>query len=406
MRRLRPILCALCLALLVPLLVHARRALPVDTAPLVAEKYAGWSGVLRLWVFEGWPCGAGSVSPWLSDCVARFERRHAGVYVQPTYVDAGALASMNDSGISRPDMILFPPGVLEAPTGLTPLAIPNNVREALASTGVGNGVAYAVPVALGGYAWAINTALLAELPASWHDIDSTMVAPEPEPWRRWDAALLALCAAQRPNTETAQSDDGPGLDFGLVPADTPAPTPTPTANATQPCRLPDGFAFDASAWRRFVNGEAAAVPVTQREVRRLQALSAQGKGPEWRLAGDCAFTDQLLSLAIPEKPDGDPRVPLCDAFIRWLLSDECQGELCRASAFGVTDAPSGYSPGDPLNRMDAALRSDGLVAPNAFDTAWPETASDIVRKTLAGEVDPGQSWAALVARLRQYPNIR
>ena len=367
MRRLRPILCALCLILLVPLLVVARRTLPVDTAPLVAEKYAGWSGVLRLWVFEGWPCGAGSVSPWLNDCVARFERRHAGVYVQPAHVDAGAIAAMSDSGIARPDMILFPPGVLDAPTGLLPLDPPGHIRKTLCSVGVVGGVAYAVPVAVGGYMWAINTALIDDLPADWRDTDAVLAAPEPEPWRRWDAALQALCAAQRPDATPTQSDDDPGLDFGLAPVDTPAPTPAPTADAdAQPCHLPDGFTFDANAFRRFVNGEAAAMPVTQREVCRLAALSAQGKGPDWRLAGGCAFTDQLLCLAIPEKPDGDPRLPLCVDFMRWLLSDECQGRLNLASAFGATDAPSGYTPGDPLYRMDAALRAAGLAAPNVF----------------------------------------
>ena len=96
------------------------------------------------------------------------------------------------------------------------------------------------------------------------------------------------------------------------------------------------------------------------------ALYAQGKGPDWRLAGGCAFTDQLLCLALPEKPDNDPRLPLCGDFTRWLLSDECQGKLSLASAFSVTDAPSGYYPGDPLYQMDAALRSAGLVAPNVF----------------------------------------
>ena len=44
MRKLRPMLYLLCLLLLIPALVKARQILPMDTRPLVAEKYAGWSG--------------------------------------------------------------------------------------------------------------------------------------------------------------------------------------------------------------------------------------------------------------------------------------------------------------------------------------------------------------------------
>jgi hypothetical protein len=92
MRKLRAALCLSCLMLLIPALMQAHRILPLDTRPLVSEKYAGWSGVLSLWIFEGWPCGNGSIAPWLNQCVASFEKAHPGVYVQPQYVDAGAIA--------------------------------------------------------------------------------------------------------------------------------------------------------------------------------------------------------------------------------------------------------------------------------------------------------------------------
>ena len=48
MGKLRVCLCLLCLLLLIPALLQARRILPLDTRPLVAEKYAGWTGVLNL----------------------------------------------------------------------------------------------------------------------------------------------------------------------------------------------------------------------------------------------------------------------------------------------------------------------------------------------------------------------
>ena len=139
MRKLRGALCLLSLLLLIPALLFARHILPIDTRPLVAEKYAGWSGVLNLWIHEGWSCGSGSISPWLNQCITGFERTHPGVYVQPQFVDDGAITSVNDSGIVPPDILLFPPNLLASPEGLLPLAAPENLRPALCRSGQWNG---------------------------------------------------------------------------------------------------------------------------------------------------------------------------------------------------------------------------------------------------------------------------
>lgn len=411
MRKLRIVLCALCLALLVPLLTYARQILPLDTRPLVAEKYAGWSGVLRLWMFEGWPCGSGSLSPWLNRCIARFEKRHPGVYVQPRAVDAGAIAALNDSGILPPDMILFPPGLLDSPEGLLPLERPASLRAALIGSGIWHGALYAVPVAMGGYAWAWNAALIDGIPDSWRDSDAALAVPAPEDWRHWDAALLALCSGRysmAPDGGGVEATLAPqGVDLGLVEAATPTPSasPAPNSAATLPRRLPESFQYDENAWRRFINAEAAAMPVTQREARRLQALSDQGKGPDWRLSpGDGAFTDQLLSLAIVNRTDAAPQQALCEEFLSWLLSEEAQGELHTVSAFGVTDAASGYEAGDPLAAMDAALRADTLRVPNSFDASWAEDASDIVREFISNSAEAPELWRRLGERLDKKAN--
>ncbi|MBR1822147.1 MAG: hypothetical protein IJ769_11085 [Clostridia bacterium] len=411
MRKPRSALCALCLALLVPLLIHAWHILPIDNAPLVAEKYAGWSGVLRLWVFEGWQSGAGSLSAWLNKCIARFEKRHPGVYVQPQTVEAGALSNLNDTGILPPDMLLFPPGVLDSPRGLLPLTAPDALRTELAHCGAWNGATYAVPVAMGGYIWAWNTALIDGIPGSWREIDAALAVPEAEPYRHWEAALLALCAgryAKTPAEVETQSDiELPGMDLGLTAPETPAPRSTPeVAGETLPCRLPADFSFDGDAWRRFINGEAAALPVTQREVRRLQALSDQGKGPDWRLsATGAAFTDQLQCLSVVSKPDADAQRQLCLEFLDCLLEDESQGALGQAGAFSVTGALSGYPSTDPLAQMEAVLRGTGLAAPNCFDMAWPKSAESIVRKFIDDAAESSALWQSFADQLTKNPNI-
>ena len=413
MRKLRIALCALCLALLVPLLIHARRALPVDTRPLVAEKYAGWSGVLRLWIFEGWPSGTDGISPWLNPCIARFEKAHPGVYVQPRFVDADAIATLNDSGILPPDMLLIPPGLLNSTKGLAALTAPEGLRPALAEAGASNGTTYAVPVALGGYLWAWNAALTDGVDGDWRETDAALAVPPAEPWRRWDAALLALCAGEVAisDGQDAPQDldivpDALDLDLGLA-GDAPEPTPTPAVPLprTAPRRLPAGFDWDADAWRHFVNGEAAAIPVTQREIRRLQALAGQGKGPDWRLSpGANPFTDQLLCLAVVENEDAGKR-GLCGEFLEGLLSDESQGALSLAGAFSVTDCPSGYAPGDPLGAMEAVLRDARLRVPGCFDGEWALAAEAIVREFIADATESPALWRRFAASLAPNPNI-
>ncbi len=388
MGKLRAALCLLSLLLLIPALLFARRILPIDTRPLVAEKYAGWSGVLNLWIYEGWPCGSGSISSWLNRCITGFERAHPGVYVQPQFVDAGAITSMNDSGILLPDMLLFPPNLLASPKGLLSLATPENLRPALCRSGQWNGSTYAIPVATGGYLWALNTELISTLPDSWHDTDAVLSVPPPEPWRRWDAALLALCAARYAPSDTgsaAKSTASPAgeVELGLAGGETPAPTasPEPNRDATLCRRLPADFHYDEDAWRHFVNGESAAMPVTQREIRRLQVLSDQGKGPQWQLSpGDCGFTDQLLAMAIVDHIDNADRQSLCADFIAWLLTDTCQSSLYRASAFAVTGVLSGYDSSDPLAILDNSLRDSNLSVPPVFSERWVSDAEAIVRK--------------------------
>ena len=404
-------LCLSCLLLLIPLLIHARRVLPTDTQRLVEQKYAGWSGVLRLWVFEGWSGGSESIASWLNRRIERFERAHPGVYVQPQYVDAEALAGFNDSGMLPPDMVLFPPGALDSPDGLIPVEPLPGVRLALAGCGRWNGKTFAVPVAMGGYMWAWNPALLDRIPGDWRDGSAVLAAPEPEPWRHWGAALLALCAGRRaaPAPESPDSSTLPpaGLDLGLPIGDSPASTEAPAPESARlPCRLPEDFRFSEKALSDFINGEVAALPVTQREIRRLQRLSDQGRGPDWRLSpGDAVFSDQLLCLGIVDRAAAQERQDLCARFLEGLLEGESQGELCRASAFSVTDVPSGYAAGDALAEMDAALRVDGLISPGCFGSSWRETANLIVRDFIDGGGESPALWRALKDASLQNPNI-
>ena len=405
-------LCILCLLLLIPVLLQLRRILPLDTRPLVAEKYAGWSGVLNLWIYQGWPCGSGSISSWLNPCITAFEKAHPGVYIQPQFVDAGAISSMNDSGILPPDMLLIPPGLLTTPRGLSPIAVPEQLRPSLRHCGQWKGANYAVPVTMGGYLWAWNTGSMDALNDDWRDTGVVLSVPSPQVWQRWDAALLSLCSGRyvpaNPHSSLNIPPSLPGeLELGLVDAE-PSPQ-VPSAESDQGMkqsrRLPADFQYDTAAWQHFINGESSAMPVTQREIRRLQSLSDQGNGPQWQLfPGDNAFTDQLLALAIADRSDDAEREDLCNDFLAWLLSDDSQATLYRASVFSVTDVLSGYGATDPLALLDNALRNPSLAVPRIFDGQWIPNAESIVRKFISNSEEAPVLWDQFRALLTENTN--
>ena len=339
---LRLLALALLLAL-IPALLALRRDLPTDRQALIGEKYGGWSGVLSLWVCEGWPSGCGSVSPWLNRCVTLFEKAHPGVYIQVETVEADTLREWDDGTMAAPDLLLFPPGLLETPKGLAPLAGDTALRGDLSRLGDWAGIRYALPVAMGGYArlWA-------------PEADGGPAVPAEEPFRLW-AAAQAVMRAPTAETEVAPQPASPDVDLGL-----------PAASTWR------------SAWQRFAAGEADSLLASQREILRLEALREQGKGPNWSLDAASPFTDQLLFIAVP-RGDDSSREALTEAFAASLLSEECQGELHRAGLFPTADCDAGYGPAEVLGALEALLRDMELLAPGAFGSAWREAVTEVLQ---------------------------
>lgn len=323
MKKFRTALCLAVIALCLPGIYFAAKRLPQNNSALIGKKYAGWSGVLRIWAFEGWT-GGDLMAGWIGRCAAAFEKSHPGVYIEVKYVSAEQAQLRGESGVRPPDMILFPPGLLTSTSGLAALDV-LPVRADLLGCGQG----FAAPVALGGYVWAVNDAA-----------EGTAV-PADEPWRQWSRA-----AAEGPARWEEIELEPPGVDLGL-----PA-----SADAAEPLA-------------RFLNGELGAVCVTQRELARLTRMSDQGRGPEWTLAPAANWTDQALYLSVPAS--GDERESLSMEFLAHLLTPECQAELTRANLFTVLDAPTGYPGGSAMEILDAALLRPGLTVSPAFNI-FPE----------------------------------
>lgn len=373
MRRAVSILCVLILIPLLLLFLQIRAELPTETAPLVQEKYDSWAGVLRLWVYEGW---AANATTWLNRASSSFEAAHDGVYIETRKVDAAALRDFLTSGVNPPDMVLFPPGLLENADGLMALGGLPQLRDGLASCADG----YAAPVLMGAYAWAYNRQALGELPT---EADVLICAPATDFSSPPAALMLLLTAEQGAEVEL----ETPGVDLGLPVLAQARLSATPISQ---------------EAYAAFTRGEADALPVTQAEVRRLTALSEAGRGPDWSAAaaGEAMLADQLLLLGIVDWPRADiaERQELCLSFLMHLLSEQTQAALAVSGALPVLEGVSIYAGKAGYEALEAAANLPLLVPP-AFGTDWREALEAITDAFLAGAITSGEGLERLQASL-------
>ena len=325
MRKVFSFICALILTALTPCAWIACKSLPVDTGRYVAQKYDGWSGVLQAWIFCDWECGDSFIS-WLNRCAAQFEKAHEGVYIEFTPVSRDMLQQLGASGIRSPELVFFPPGVLEDAACLEIIGFSEMLREELRLD------ERALPVAMGGCIFAVNRSL-----AEGIDPGAVIV---PEGFEKETAALLSG------GTEPGEIEmDDPGLDLGL-----PA--------------FAQKYEMDILL-DRFMGGELPILPVSQGEIAKLARLRDNGKGPDWELipSGSYAYTGQLLLAGLTEGT-GD-RFDLARSFARMLLEDDCQQKLSDVGAFSVCGQAI-YKSHSPYAPLDALLQSLPLSVPPLF----------------------------------------
>ena len=384
---------------------------PFFAASLSAEKEnpvrksrTTWTGVLRLWKCEGWQSGNGSLTAWLNACIERFEKRNPGVYIQVKEVAAEAMRSFMNSA-NPPDMILYAPGMLEAPYSLAVMEEEIPVQQTLQGMGIWQEERYAAPVAMGGYALAVNTKLLPQIPDHWGEMELSQAKgskqigvllnmPADGDYRSWAAAVMAMFAGNyKKGTAAEPVPVGEGVDLGL-PAGEPekmeqseAETGEVLPNAL-PAVLPEDFRKQESVYTQFTSGKIAVMPVTQRELRRLQLLSETGKAPDWRVETiGAAFTDQtaMFSVVAWEREDIEARQGLCLEFMRLMLSEEMQKKLTVSRAFSVRGMAALYAGNQGMSAMEAALKSESLLVPPVFGNEWRVYAGDLMDGIGAGE---------------------
>lgn len=361
--------------LAIPAIFAVSDGIPFEKKALIEEKYAGWSGVLRVWLDQY----EGEMAGWLNQCAAQFEKQHSGVYVQVSIVDS--FSALEEDGVRPPELVLFAPGAFLSYQRLAELP-PMNVRVPLRMTNL------AVPLAAGGYAWAINADRIARIPEDGSSIEVTL--PMDTARSSYSAALLALSSGVARDFAAPVL---PGLDLGL--STKAEATPAPVIE-TVPLRLSEALTATTDAFLRFQNGEADAAVVGMEEIERLEKLRAQGRGPNWTIdaGAGTAFTDCILLGAALES--GDERESLAVEFLEFLLRDDCQRALGAYHRFSVTDAPTDLPAGSALAGLDAALRSDRLRVPPAFFSEWRAEAPAALRSVIARKTSADAALEAIL----------
>ena len=386
----------------------------------IRARYGGFSGVLRLWTCER----LNPISGWLNGCIAAFEKRHGGVYIQLTEVDGDALKSFADGQATPPDMLIVYPGLLENTAHLLPIEGEYPLRAGLESVGLSGEKRYALPVAMGAYGLAYNCALLDALPADWSALPSRPAAsksfkkqaeafwldwPRDTAAQSWSAALLALFSDISAGGQTrSEAPVGEGIDLGLPLADESAalPTQAPADSGVEnrlPKMLPDSFRREGSVYASFAKAAIAAMPVAPREIRRLQQLSEGGKAPDWAVGtSETAFTDQIALIAVTDcvRPALSERQALCLEFSAFLLAEDSQRALKNICTLPAIDTAPLYSGESGMNALENSLAGRAVVAPPAFENGWRNLASVLADQAAEGTLTPRQAWRRLESALK------
>lgn len=333
LRRAVCIICTLICGLLAaysPVLVER---LPAPPEGLTSRIYEGWSGVVRLQVYQGFKSGTGSIVPWLNECLSAFEKRNSGVYVHVEAVSASALGRYQAE--PRPDMLIFTPGALDGAQDLVAQQ-PEGLLDALCGACTLDGVQCAVPLCYGGYGLLVNSELLGELPGDWQQaLEDVYSAPT-----RRQSGTYALQVPGEARWPEVASELLGGLPAAgeLLPYD------------YLECTV-------AAAWADFRQGLVACIPASQWQLRQIALLDAAGTAPQWKFYPSwTGYTDQYFAAAIVDTglEDAQARIEVCRDVIAYLTGEEAQSKLDMALMLPAREDMRLYVSGGDMTALETA----------------------------------------------------
>lgn len=313
----------------------AFKRLPSDESELIREKYAGWTGVLRVWLLDDWEIGDGSLERFLTACAVGYEKTAPGVRVSVRAVSASALASYAESGVNPPDIVVYPSGFFVNDAGFIDVNVNAELRR-----GLWDG-ARAVPIAISACAWAWDAARFDG------NISAARIAcPE---------SILAALICLRSGERDPELNSTPGgIDIGLE--------TTATARDMDIHATDGGDMFmDDSAAKLMRNGDIDAAVA---DMRDLPALARDGC--RVAVTGDACYVGEAAYMSIVAKDA--PSQAACVDFLNYALGEGAR-HIARAGALSAAENAFGWQ-GEYLAGFETQLSGMRFIAPEPFSSDW------------------------------------
>ena len=352
-REKRPVkpITLLCCFLLIVLAVSAPSMLKhtyVDRHVAQAEE-TGFKGILNVLLVSTWDVGRSSRSSWMQRRSAEFEKKHPGVLLDIRAMDVEQMAVTEAAGLPGADILCFGTGALQAPESLQPWRSDVPDMRIKAAQGRQNEVV-ALP-------------LMFNLPVVLtHDALCAAAGAQMPANGVWDAASLRSAVDA---VKEKQGKKGNGWDISMSATSS---LPVALAKAIQGevhAGVPDTFGTVApkGAWQAYAEENRTGFLVgTTWEYYRMQTLLQNGRGFSVTpaLIEGAEWSDQVQWIALTQSLSEEKR-PVCEAYIRFVLSESVQKTLKEIGVFSVLSDLR-------METDDMAMAQLYKMAPREIDT--------------------------------------
>lgn len=349
-------LCAVSLLLIVvcPLILLTNNHIEAEAIP--------YKGILTLWHIARWRTGGSSFESFLSKRIKAFEANYAYAFIELKSLTADEALGALEAG-ETPDLISYPLG-LDMGVKLHKMPFADTI---LPDTGRASW-----PYTCGGYCILVNTDLLTEqgapIPEDGWGIRPEALTAAAKFGVCFDAeaggsALPALALHQYPesqekNYSTWEQPEPPAAILSLMPQE-----------------LEDGL-------NSFLEGKAAVLVASQRQLYEAQRAYMEGSGPAFFAYAIGGYTDTAQMIGVAASDD-KKKLSACETFARSLLTNSAQRGLEALGTMPVVPNLEIYAE-DECRRAMYTMLCEHAVMPQAHNA---QDLNNLAAKALGKDAD-------------------
>ena len=300
---------------------------------------ASYQGVIELWNVETFEGGVGSRESWLVNKAAKFEKANTGLFVHVTTLTVEQLNSKLANGESF-DMITFSRGVgVLVKDKLAPITDSVGfVKDNYLVSGQVGDAQYAVPLYSGAYCLFARTEQLAA--------DQLV------------AGALTQTYTRKIGKNTVELQP---LVCGFTPYNSPLSALALSGGKGVVKVSEDVTQYQA--YEQFVGNRTAVTLLgTQRDMYRLSQRESNGVIDQLGFAPLGGYTDLVQYVGVAANEE---KLSSCVAYVKYLLSEECQSTLVNLSLFSVLEKT--FYTVERYSQCEQALAT--AYVPNVFGDA-------------------------------------